>query len=552
MEERKIMDSLSHETLELMKPEEQKIMESLSHETLYDSFSDPNPNLEQNRVVQSAAASPPITKKLVRKRSLKKWRLKKVTLKFFKDIEKKRKRFLGLPMTPKEINSSRKWMDLFDAEYEVSKKVKSKIQSSNPCCKIICRTIKKGVKFMLWKVNPLEPQPEVLTKDWKNEGGHVRDQNSHSNCWTYAGTDSYSARRLITKEDDKFRTFSSRYLTYYVDKDMRSNEAAEGGREGHHCHGFSTARALKFMKYNGVPEEDPRDAKEEFNCISDPPERNPPNLYKIGEDVEIRESNDLRDLYKMLLKQPVVANVLLFNPEFKNIGERIYDGPKSNRSKYCGLHSVLVIKLDKIEGELVAIVKNSHGKESGKDGYITVSLTRMVFGMNSDPVAPSFLLRNFTVAEIPSPLDRPLNKPESKREKRKNKKRKNDSRSRHLPSLAEIDHLPVAQPESTCSDIFNEYGEKFLEEPDLKSIDDLELSEIEEFGMLVLAQKAADLLSDKLPETREAVRSMVSSVYEKIIWNGDEKDKQEACQKFCEKNVTGPNAQALIKIVSSL
>lgn len=79
-----------------------------------------------------------------------------------------------------------------------------------------------------------------------------------------------------------------------------------------------------------------------------------------------------------------------------------------------------------------------------------------------------------------------------------------------------------------------------------------ELNEIEEFGMLVLAQKAADLLSDKLPETREAVRSMVSSVYEKIIWNGDEKDKQEACQKFCEKNVTGPNAQALIKIVSSL
>lgn len=86
MEERKIMDSLSHETLELMKPsmEEQKIMESRSHENLYDSFSDPNPNLEQNRVVQSGAASPPITNKLVRKRSLKKWRLKKVTLKFFK------------------------------------------------------------------------------------------------------------------------------------------------------------------------------------------------------------------------------------------------------------------------------------------------------------------------------------------------------------------------------------------------------------------------------------------------------------------------------------
>lgn len=81
-----------------------------------------------------------------------------------------------------------------------------------------------------------------------------------------------------------------------------------------------------------------------------------------------------------------------------------------------------------------------------------------------------------------------------------------------------------------------------------------ELSEMEEFGMVLIAQMAADLLSDKLPEAREAARRMVNSVYDKFTWKeeeGEEENKQEAWQKFCEKNVTGLNAQAMIKIVSS-
>lgn len=78
---------------------------------------------------------------------------------------------------------------------------------------------------------------------------------------------------------------------------------------------------------------------------------------------------------------------------------------------------------------------------------------------------------------------------------------------------------------------------------------------MEEFGMVMIAQMAADLLNDKLPEAREAARSMVNSVYEKFTWNeeeeGEEGNKQEAWQRFCEKNLTGLNAQAMIKIVSS-
>lgn len=73
--------------------------------------------------------------------------------------------------------------------------------------------------------------------------------------------------------------------------------------------------------------------------------------------------------------------------------------------------------------------------------------------------------------------------------------------------------------------------------------------------MVLIAQMAADLLSDKLPEAREAGRSMVYSVYERFRWNEEEEDqegnKQEAWKKFCEEKVTGLNAQAMIKIVSS-
>jgi hypothetical protein len=171
----------------------------------------------------------------------------------------------------------------------------------------------------------------------------------------------------------------------------------------------------------------------------------------------------------------------------------------------------------------------------------------------------------------------------------------------------------------TCSDIFTAYGEKLLEGPHLKSMDDLllqllmkasqdkkfvceeaekalntmvnsvarlpllrklqsyvrhsnprvrakaavstsncvskmEVNEMEEFGMILLAQMAADQLSDKLPEAREAARSMVNSLFEKFTWNEEEDEegsKQEAWKKFCEKNVTGLNAQAMIKIVAS-
>ncbi|XP_010551071.1 PREDICTED: crescerin-1-like [Tarenaya hassleriana] len=75
------------------------------------------------------------------------------------------------------------------------------------------------------------------------------------------------------------------------------------------------------------------------------------------------------------------------------------------------------------------------------------------------------------------------------------------------------------------------------------------LVEMEGFGSVSMAKMAADLLNDKLPDAREAARSIVNSVYQKIT--AEEENKQEAWQKFCETNLTQLNAQAMMKIVSS-
>lgn len=140
-------------------------------------------------------------------------------------------------------------------------------------------------------------------------------------CWSYVATDLFSAMRLSNQDDVKFRIFSSRYLDFYVNKKMRDKEAAKGERKHrHHCHGFPIERALKFIQDFGVPEEDPKDAENDYDCIKDAPERDPTILYKIGKQVQIRESNNLTELYKMLLDQPVGASLHNFHPEFTDIG----------------------------------------------------------------------------------------------------------------------------------------------------------------------------------------------------------------------------------------
>ncbi|XP_019181212.1 PREDICTED: uncharacterized protein LOC109176209 [Ipomoea nil] len=77
----------------------------------------------------------------------------------------------------------------------------------------------------------------------------------------------------------------------------------------------------------------------------------------------------------------------------------------------------------------------------------------------------------------------------------------------------------------------------------------MELEGMKEFGLVPLIQTAVNLLNDRLPEAREAARSIVVSLYEALTAN--EEQKQEAWQSFCQSNLPAIHAQSLMKLVSS-
>ena len=76
------------------------------------------------------------------------------------------------------------------------------------------------------------------------------------------------------------------------------------------------------------------------------------------------------------------------------------------------------------------------------------------------------------------------------------------------------------------------------------------LEGMKEFGLVELVQMSADLLKDRLPEAREAARSVVISIYE--AFTESEEQKQEAWQSFCQSNLSPIHAQSMFKIIPSL
>lgn len=117
-------------------------------------------------------------------------------------------------------------------------------------------------------------------------------------------------------------TLSAKYVTYYIDEEKRKELVFEPERVNHFCHGFSITSAIDFVRDNGVPKEDADDARRGYSCVWEPPEQYPlpSSMYRIPAEVKATESNELKDLYRMLLKQPVGVNVHYFSPEFDTIG----------------------------------------------------------------------------------------------------------------------------------------------------------------------------------------------------------------------------------------
>ncbi|XP_010666574.2 uncharacterized protein LOC104883719 [Beta vulgaris subsp. vulgaris] len=77
----------------------------------------------------------------------------------------------------------------------------------------------------------------------------------------------------------------------------------------------------------------------------------------------------------------------------------------------------------------------------------------------------------------------------------------------------------------------------------------MNFEDLQEFGLVSLVQVAANLLNDRLPEAREAARSITMSVYKSFTENEDQ--KQEAWQNFCESNLPALHGQSIIKITTT-
>lgn len=75
------------------------------------------------------------------------------------------------------------------------------------------------------------------------------------------------------------------------------------------------------------------------------------------------------------------------------------------------------------------------------------------------------------------------------------------------------------------------------------------LEEMKEYGLVSLVQMGADLLNDRLPEAREAARSVLISIYNVFVEN--EEQKQEAWSSFCQSNLSPIHAQSVVKITTS-
>lgn len=72
---------------------------------------------------------------------------------------------------------------------------------------------------------------------------------------------------------------------------------------------------------------------------------------------------------------------------------------------------------------------------------------------------------------------------------------------------------------------------------------------MKQFGLVSLVQVAADLLNDRLPEAREAARSIVLAIYG--AYTETEEQKEESWQSFCQSNLPPLHAQSMCKLIST-
>uniref|UniRef100_M4D470 Peptidase C1A papain C-terminal domain-containing protein n=1 Tax=Brassica campestris TaxID=3711 RepID=M4D470_BRACM len=213
--------------------------------------------------------------------------------------------------------------------------------------------------------------PDCLKgKEWQEIMGELRHQRDHDVCWAIVVSELIRAMRIIDgRQTDKTIRYSPQDLIDFSDKDKRRTEQ----KSGHYCYTLNLIKGMEYVVENGIQREEDRPFK---GCPENVAERKPSEFAYIEKFVRLRS---LEDALLQLAHHPIGAALAMFQPEYREIGKKIYRGPANRFSRFVGLHAISLMAVYEDEnGEKYILGRASHGDDFGDHGYIRISLEAML------------------------------------------------------------------------------------------------------------------------------------------------------------------------------
>ncbi|XP_010438266.1 PREDICTED: uncharacterized protein LOC104721886 [Camelina sativa] len=232
-----------------------------------------------------------------------------------------------------------------------------------------------------------------------------------------------SSARVISKLDAEYTEYSAQYLV-----DNAGKEEVEGELDQPHCqytmenilrylvenvwtrredrpeeldqprHDLTVKECLEFAFKKGLPR---GEHWAHLGCVS----KVPPfacQIPRVPMRGEVIEATNWDEAFELLKQQPMGARLHVFSPEFYRVGEEgLYEGPSGNGTRYVGLRDVIVVEVERIEGEIVVTVQIFYKK---KTSFVKVAMRSMLLPVNgvdeSEVTEPTTLLVDFCIPRL--------------------------------------------------------------------------------------------------------------------------------------------------------
>ncbi|XP_048634189.1 cathepsin L-like proteinase [Brassica napus] len=223
----------------------------------------------------------------------------------------------------------------------------------------------KRVRYASWMKRQLIPEFLKGLK-WKDLMGAVVDQKEHDVCWAIVVAELIRALRQIDGRDaDVNIRYSAQELIDFVDPEQRRVER----KKEHYCYPLNLTKGFEYVMKNGIQREEDRPFS---GCPRDVPDHTPSS--QLGYIKDFVRLKTIDEVLIQLKKHPIGAALAIFQPEYKNIGKKIYRGPVSQDSKLRYMHAVSLVDVGEENGEKYVLARTSHGDDFGDGGYIKISL----------------------------------------------------------------------------------------------------------------------------------------------------------------------------------